>query len=80
MALTRRLGAPHDLRSLGLEEHDIAADARTVAEAAPPSNPRPVTAADAERILRAAWAGQDPTSDPMPDPPPDPTPHKEERR
>ena len=28
--------------------------------AVPPSNPRPVTAADLERLLYAAWAGADP--------------------
>jgi hypothetical protein len=26
----------------------------------PPSNPRPVTAADLELLLHAAWAGADP--------------------
>jgi alcohol dehydrogenase class IV len=46
--------APHSLRTLGMPESRIAEAAVLIAEAAPPSNPRPVTPADAEQLLRDA--------------------------
>ncbi|MFY0407177.1 maleylacetate reductase [Solicola sp. PLA-1-18] len=63
LALTRGLGAPDNLRDLGMPEDAIATDAQAVVDAAPPSNPRPVRAEDVERLLRTAWAGQAPTAD-----------------
>lgn len=69
VALARDLGAPTALRDLRgpdgtrMREADLAPDAALVAEAAPPSNPRPVAPADAEQLLRAAWAGTDPRGD-----------------
>jgi maleylacetate reductase len=47
--------APRSLRALGLPEDRIAEAAGLIVEAAPPSNPRPVTRADAEQLLRAAF-------------------------
>ena len=49
---------PRSLGELGLAEKSIPEAAALVAEAAPPDNPRPVTVADAEQLLRDAWAGQ----------------------
>ena len=58
--LRRELGAPHALRDYGFTEDAIPAAAGAILPAVPPSNPRPVTAADLERLLRAAWSGDDP--------------------
>jgi maleylacetate reductase len=49
------VGAPRSLRALGLPEDRIAEAAGLIVEAAPLSNPRPVTRADAEQLLRAAF-------------------------
>lgn len=58
--LRRELAAPHALRDYGFAEDAIPAAAEAILPAVPPSNPRPVTAADLRRILRAAWSGTDP--------------------
>ncbi|MBO1337939.1 maleylacetate reductase [Streptomyces sp. VRA16 Mangrove soil] len=59
------VGAPTALRDLGLAETDLDAAAAASLAAAPPSNPRPVTLDALRRLLRAAWAGADPS---RPDP------------
>jgi maleylacetate reductase len=56
-ALHGRLNAPRALRDYGLAEADIPAAAAAIAPSVPPNNPRPVTAADLERLLYAAWSG-----------------------
>jgi maleylacetate reductase len=58
--LRRELSAPHALRDYGFTEDSIPAAAEAILPAVPPSNPRPVTAADLRRLLRAAWEGDDP--------------------
>ena len=58
--LRRELAAPHALRDYGFTEDAIPAAAEAILPAVPPSNPRPVTAADLRRLLRAAWSGSDP--------------------
>jgi len=63
LALYDAVGAPRSLRELGFAERDIPEAAELVAEAAPAGNPRPFTAADAERLLRDAWAGQVPAGE-----------------
>ncbi|HEY0534767.1 MAG TPA: maleylacetate reductase [Actinoplanes sp.] len=47
--------APRSLRALGLPEDRLPHAAALIAQAAPPSNPRPVTEADALAILEAAF-------------------------
>ena len=59
-ALRAKLDAPRALRDYGLAESDIPGAAEAITASVPPSNPRPVSAADLERLLRAAWAGADP--------------------
>jgi maleylacetate reductase len=54
-ALYAAVDAPRSLRSLGLPEDRLPEAAALIAEAAPPSNPRPVTEADALALLRAAY-------------------------
>jgi maleylacetate reductase len=51
------LGAPKSLREIGFGEKDISEAASLILPAAPPTNPRPVSKAGLETILRAAWAG-----------------------
>jgi alcohol dehydrogenase class IV len=58
--LRAALAAPRALRELGLREEDLPAAVAAVLPAVPPSNPRPVDAAALARLLRAAWAGDDP--------------------
>src|SRR5580700_4423129 len=58
--LRRELGAPHALRDYGFAEDAIPEAAEAILPAVPPGNPRPVTVADLERLLRAAWSGADP--------------------
>jgi maleylacetate reductase len=58
--LRRELGAPHALRDYGFTEDAIPAAAEAILPAVPPSNPRPVTVEDLERLLLAAWSGSDP--------------------
>ncbi|WP_040167245.1 maleylacetate reductase [Microbacterium gorillae] len=55
--LGRDLGSPVALRDLGFDDADIPEAARLCAEAIPASNPRPVSVAELEALLRAAWAG-----------------------
>jgi maleylacetate reductase len=59
-ALRRELDAPHALRDYGFTEDAIPEAAEAILPAVPESNPRPVTVADLERLLRAAWSGADP--------------------
>jgi maleylacetate reductase len=54
------IAAPRSLGDLGLAESDLAEAAVLIVEAAPPSNPRPFGLADAEQLLRHAWAGDRP--------------------
>src|SRR5579863_7695479 len=58
--LRRELDAPRALRDYGFTEDAIPAAAEAILPAVPESNPRPVTVADLERLLRAAWSGADP--------------------
>ena len=58
--LRRELDAPHALRDYGFTEDAIPAAAEAIVPAVPPSNPRPVAVDDLRRLLRAAWAGDDP--------------------
>ncbi len=60
--LRRELSAPAALRDYGFAEADIPAAAEAILPAVPPSNPRPVTAADLRRLLQAAWAGAGPAA------------------
>jgi alcohol dehydrogenase class IV len=53
--------APRSLRELGLAEHDLERAVYPILEVAPSSNPVPVTAAVVGALLRAAYAGDDPT-------------------
>ncbi|GAA4182053.1 maleylacetate reductase [Gryllotalpicola koreensis] len=52
------IGAPTSLAELGLAERDLPEAAALALEAIPPSNPRPVTQAELEKLLRLAWAGE----------------------
>jgi maleylacetate reductase len=58
--LRAKLDAPHALRDYGLAEASIPEAAAAILPSVPPSNPRPVSEADLERLLHAAWAGADP--------------------
>ena len=60
VALKRELNAPHALANYGFTEDSIPEAAAAILPSVPPSNPRPVTAADLEVLLRAAWSGADP--------------------
>lgn len=57
-ALRASLGITGSLADLGLAEDDIPEAARLCAEVVPPSNPRPVSVHDLEKIIRAAWTGE----------------------
>jgi maleylacetate reductase len=57
--LAGRLGAPRSLVELGMKEEDIPRIAE-LAVANPYANPRPVTRAGIEALLRAAWVGESP--------------------
>ncbi len=59
--LRARIGAPRALKDLGLQEQDLQLAAAQVLEVVPASNPRGMHQDDAVRLLRAAWAGQDPS-------------------
>jgi maleylacetate reductase len=52
--------APRSLRDLGLAQGDLADAVAPILEAAPPSNPVPVTAQVIETLLRRAFDGSDP--------------------
>jgi len=54
------LHGPRALKDVGLREEDLPAAVDAVLPAVPPSNPRPVDADALTRLLRAAWAGDDP--------------------
>jgi len=54
------LDAPRALRDIGLREEDLPKAVEAILPAVPASNPRPVDAAVLTRLLRAAWAGDDP--------------------
>lgn len=56
-SLRAELDAPRALRDYGLKREDLADAAILVLEAAPASNPRPVTAESLTRLLEDAWAG-----------------------
>jgi len=58
--LRRELDAPRALRDYGFTEDAIPEAAEAILPAVPASNPRSVTVADLERLLRAAWSGADP--------------------
>jgi maleylacetate reductase len=59
--LAGRLGAPRSLSELGMREGDIPRIVE-LAVANPYANPRPVTRAGIESLLRAAWAGEAPAA------------------
>jgi maleylacetate reductase len=61
-ALRQELDAPRALRDFGFAEDAIPDAADAILPAVPPSNPRPVTAEDLRRLLRAAWSGADPAA------------------
>jgi maleylacetate reductase len=58
--LKQELNAPHALADYGFTEDSVAEAAAAILPSVPASNPRPVTATDLERLLRAAQAGADP--------------------
>jgi alcohol dehydrogenase class IV len=60
VALKQELNAPHALADYGFREDSIDEAAEAILPSVPPSNPRPVTAADLRTLLRAAWSGADP--------------------
>jgi alcohol dehydrogenase class IV len=60
LALKEELDAPRALADYGFTEDSIAEAADAILPSVPPSNPRPVTAADLRALLRAAWSGADP--------------------
>ena len=61
-ALKRELNAPHALRDYGFSEDSVADAADAILPSVPPSNPRPVSAADLRALLHAAWSGADPAA------------------
>jgi len=58
--LREDLHAPRALRDIGLRAEDLPEAVDAVLPAVPANNPRPVDAAALTRLLRAAWAGDDP--------------------
>ena len=52
--------APRALRDLGLGEADVPNAIQPILEAAPPSNPTPVTTEKIEALLHDAWEGKEP--------------------
>ena len=58
--LRARVDAPRSLADLGMPESGVSDAVGAILEAAPPSNPVPVTAALIEGLLRAAWEGSEP--------------------
>lgn len=58
--LAGRLDAPRSLRELGMAEDDVTRIA-DLAVANPYANPRPITREGIEVLLRAAWAGEQPS-------------------
>jgi alcohol dehydrogenase class IV len=60
VALKKELNAPRALADYGFSRDSIAEAAEAILPSVPPSNPRPVSAADLRTLLRAAWSGADP--------------------
>lgn len=58
--LRGEVDAPRSLRDLGLAERDLDRAVGPILEAAPPSNPVPVTAEEVEALLHAAYEGREP--------------------
>jgi alcohol dehydrogenase class IV len=58
--LRDELDAPRALGEIGLRAEDLPEAVEAVLPAVPANNPRPVDAAALTRLLRAAWAGDDP--------------------
>jgi maleylacetate reductase len=58
--LRNDLDAPRALRDIGLRAEDLPEAVDAVLPAVPANNPRPVDAAALTRLLRAAWAGDEP--------------------
>jgi maleylacetate reductase len=61
LALRDEVGAPRALRDLGMPEDRIPDAVGPILEASPSNNPTPVTAENVEALLRAAWAGKEPS-------------------
>jgi alcohol dehydrogenase class IV len=57
--LRQETEAPRSLRELGVAESDLLTAVPPILEAAPPSNPVPVTAEVIDALLRAAYRGDD---------------------
>jgi maleylacetate reductase len=60
-SLRDETAAPRALRDLGLGEDDVPRAVEPILEAAPPSNPTPVTAENIGALLHDAWEGKEPT-------------------
>ncbi|MCH8560841.1 maleylacetate reductase [Nesterenkonia sp. DZ6] len=60
--LRSRVDAPRALREHGLKEADLGRAAELILGVVPASNPRAMTPDDAVRLIRAAWAGDDPAT------------------
>lgn len=61
-ALRATLDAPRSLNDCGLDEANIAEAVDLILPFVPDTNPRPVTAADLDALLRAAYAGETPSA------------------
>ena len=60
-ALRARLDAPRALRDYGMPEDGIAKAVGPIMAAIPGNNPRTVTEDSLTALLRAAWAGEEPS-------------------
>lgn len=60
VTLREQVQAPRALRDYGLQQDQLSAAAEALVDVVPPTNPRPLAAADLETLLTAAWAGADP--------------------
>jgi maleylacetate reductase len=60
LALGDAVDAPRSLGDLGLRADQVRTAVAPILDAAPPSNPTPVTAENVEALLRAAWEGKEP--------------------
>jgi len=60
LALRDEVDAPRALRDLGMAEDDVRRAVEPILEAAPSDNPVPLTAANIEALLHAAWSGKEP--------------------
>ncbi len=60
LTLRAEVDAPRALRDLGMTEAEIPSAVRPIVEASPSNNPTPVTHENIERLLQAAWAGEEP--------------------